>query len=242
MPSVYCIYPEDKQQSLKFLNKINTYLLKKLMEEWHCYKVRPNNKDHELSIYSAINSNARFILFMGHGKSDCLFGSCTNEYNEFTSTDAKLEQSIEFYKNENIINIDNIGKFKNKIFFSFSCNSNVNSKNSIGRIAIEKGVISFIGFGDIPTDYIEKNNIPLKAISVFKGILTTIIKRCILCSIENNYSVQGLTNLIKLETTKRIHQLILDSNYRHKDKLIEILFLFKTEMVIFGDRMIKIKG
>ena len=240
MPKLYGIYPQDKQQSLKFLNKINTYFIRNLKDNWHCYKVKTSDLDHAKCIESAVNSNAKFILFMGHGRSDCLFGSCTTEHDEFVSSDAKIEQNIEFYKNEDFKNLKNIGKFNNKIFFSFSCNSNINSKNSIGRTAIESGVVSFVGFGDIPTDYLEKNEIPIKAISIYKGIITSIVKRCIFSSFENNYSVQGLTDLIKLETTKKIQELILSSNYRYKNKVIENLFLFKSEIIIFGDRMAKI--
>ncbi|MBC5838530.1 hypothetical protein [Flavobacterium muglaense] len=239
MLKVYCIYPEDKLYSLKFLNRVNTYFLNRIRDNWHCYKVKTNDYDHSKCIDSAVASNSKFILFMGHGRSDCLFGSCTGEPDEFMSFDAMIEQNLISYRNENFINLDNISKFKNKIFFSFSCNSNVNSKNSIGRAAIESGVLSFIGFGDIPTDYLDTNDIPLKAISIFKGIITSIIKKCILKSIEFNYSVQSLVDLIKLDTAKKIHQLILYSNYRHKDKVIENLYLFKNEITIFGDAMAK---
>ena len=107
----------------------------------------------------------------------------------------------------------------------------------MGRIAIENGVLSFVGFGDIPTDYILEKAFPIKAISVFKGIITKIIKQSLHISIKNNYSIGELVDLIKILTTKEIQNLILSSHKnRHKEKIINNLFLFKKEIVVFGNR------
>lgn len=240
MPKIFGIYPTDKQQSTQFLNRINTYLKRELDNDWHCYKIKFSEFDHERCIKTVSKNNVKFILFMGHGRSNVLFGSCAKESSDFISIEA-IELNENFYKNENFINSENIEKFKGKILFSLSCFSNRNDKHSLGRNAILKGVKSFVGFGDIPTDYIEDNKIPLKAISSFKGLLVKIIKDCLSVAIKNNYSVQGLVDLIKLEVTREIQKIALSKNkQRHKDTIIELLFSFKDEMKIFGDPSIRV--
>lgn len=236
MTKIFGIYPTDKQESTAFLNRINTYLCKNLDNQWHCYKTKYTNADHESCIKKAIESNAKFILFMGHGRSDCLFGSCNKKAQDFISEDAAFE-SPEFYKNECFIHSNNISRFKDKIFFSFSCFSNKNDSKSLARNAINNGVISFIGFGDIPTDYVIGKNIPLKAIAVYKGIISKVIKISLSISIQNNYTVEEMVSLIKVLTTKEMQKIILSSyKNRHKEIIVKNLFFFKQEIMIFGNR------
>lgn len=241
MPKIFAIYPTDKQQSTRFLNRINNYLIKNLNDDWYCYKNKFSEEDHKRCINNANKSQTKFIIFMGHGRSDRLFGSCAKESNDFVSYDA-MEYNQEFYKNENFINAGNIGMFKNKVFFSFSCFSNRNDKNSLGRIAIQEGVNCFIGFGDIPTDYIEENKFPVRAIALYKGIITKIIKQSLYISIKNEYSAQGLVDLIKIITTKEMQNLILINNCRniYKEKILEYLFLFKRDIMVFGNSFEKL--
>jgi hypothetical protein len=239
MTKFFGIYPTDNQQSTKFLNKINTHLKNELGNKWHCYKIKFSDIDHKNCLNVAKDCSSKLVIFMGHGKSDVLYGSCTKESNDFISLDA-IPFEDKYYKNENFINNENIGMLKNKIFFSFSCNSNRNEKNSLGRNAISKGVISFVGFGDIPTDFIIENNFPPKAIAVYKGIIVTIIKKSLSIAIKDNYSVAKLVDLIKIQTNIKILEFILNTNERHKDLIIENLFKFKNEIVVFGDRYTKL--
>lgn len=239
MTEIFGIYPTDRQQSTKFLNKINTHLKNELGIKWHCYKIKFSDIDHNNCVNFAKDNSAKLIIFMGHGKSDVLHGSCNKDSNDFISSDVIQYEDI-YYRSENFINNKNLGMFKNKIFFSFSCNSNRNEKNSLGRIAISNGVISFIGFGDIPTDFILENNFPYRAIAVYKGIIVRVIKTSLSTAIKNNYSVSKLVDLIKIQTNFEIFELILNKNIRHKDSIIENLFKFKNEIVIFGDKYAKL--
>jgi hypothetical protein len=235
MSKIFAIYPIDKKESTKFLNRINTYLKRNLNDDWHCFKIRFNDNAHTDCVNSAKNNTAKFILFMGHGRSDCLYGSCAKDSSELPNSDEvwKVEQ---YYKNEQFIDENNVNSFANKIFFSFSCNSNENKTKSIGRKAIENGVLSFIGFGDITTDYIEENGFPKKAIAVYKGLLTKIIKKSLYVSIVDNYTVDRLVDLMKILTDKEIQNLILSSKNRHKDVIIDRLYAFKSEIKILGNR------
>ncbi len=237
MTKIFAIYPTDKQYSTKFLNKIHTYLTTQLAGNWHCYKVKFTDNDHSNCIKIAC-SNTKFILFMGHGRSDALFGSCAAESNDFISPDA-VEFNKDFYKNDTFITSNNIHQFKDKIFFSFSCKSNQNNKNSIGRNAIVNDVTTFIGFGDIPTDYVSNVDFSKKAIALFKHFITKIIKQSLFLAIKDNYCVQDLIDLIKILTNKEIQELILSKN-RHKNSVIYHLYSFKDDIKIFGDKFAKL--
>jgi hypothetical protein len=231
---VFTIYPTDKEEPTRFLDRINTYMKRKLNSDWHCYKIRYNDEDHENCIERAISDNAKLILFMGHGRSDCLYGSCAKK--NFSCLDMQ-----HYYRNEKFIHSQNIYRFKNKIFFSFSCNSNVNNARGIGRKAIENGVLCFIGFGNIPTDYVKegcpnREKFSKKAIEVFKGLVTKIIKESLYISILNNYTIDKLASLIKILTNKEMQNLLLYTNNKHKYIIVEKLFVFKNEIVIFGNR------
>lgn len=236
MCKIFAIYPTDEQESTKFLNKINTYLSLKLKDDWHCFKIGFDDNEHKNCIKESTCCSAKLILFMGHGRSDRLFGSIAKESHEFISQDAAIENKG-YYKNESFINQDNINLFKDKIFFSFSCFSNRNDARSIGRFAINNGVKSFIGFGDIPTDYIKENNIPKKAIATFKGIITSVIKKSLYVSINDNLTVCEMVDLIKILVNKEIQNILLSGNKdRHIKIIVDKLFLFKNEIVILGNR------
>ena len=236
MTKIFGIYPTDKQESTIFLNRINTYLCRELGNLWHCYKTKYTDVDHESCIQKAMNSNAKFILFMGHGRSDCLFGSCNKYSQDFIATDAAIENP-DFYRNEHFIHSDNIANFKDKIFFSFSCFSNRRNARSLARSAINSGVISFIGFGDIPTDFVLGANFPIKAIAIYKGIILKVIKNSLCLAIRENYTVEELVTLIKTLVIKEIQTMLLSSfKNRHKDIIINNLFLFQQDIMIFGRR------
>src|ERR1035437_3739385 len=243
MPKIIAIYPTDKQESTIFLNRINTYLKRKLNEDWLCIKLNFSEKEHLDCIEFISKVNYKFIFFMGHGRSDRLFGSCSKESSDFVSLEAMQHNEL-IYKNENFIHIDNIKAFKDKILFSFSCNSNRNDKNSLGRNAIQHGVKSFVGFGDIPTDYIDiwptkkprmsaDDIFPKRAIAIYKGIIIKIMKQCLFVSIQNSYTVQGLVDLIKIQTDKEMQNLILSKNKNRQKKIIvDKLFDFKFEILV----------
>jgi hypothetical protein len=235
MSKIFAIYPTDKKESTRFLNRINTYLNRKLSSDWHCYKIKFNDNDHNNCITQAKHNSAKMILFMGHGRSDYLHGSCEQQSHDFISADA-INENNALYRNDNFINSSNIDNFRGKIFFSLSCNSNENKTGSIGRKAIENGILSFIGFGDIVTDYIANNNIPKKAIAVFKGAITNIIKESLFLAVRNNYTLDRLIDLIKILTNKEIQNLLLCSNHRHKKFICKKLYDFKDDIVVLGNQ------
>lgn len=238
MSEIFAMFPIDKGCSTKFLNRINTFEMRMLGDKWHCYKIHLSDEDHDSCIKASKDS--RFIFYMGHGGETKLCGAC-GKYGEQTASPLVRAENPEYYIKEVFIDANNIAAFKDKIFFCFSCNSNRNTARSLGRKAVESGVLSFIGFGDIPTDYIDTYPFSIRNIAVYKGIITKVMKHALRLAVESNESVEGLVKIIQVLTTKEIQRLILTTNQiHHKDAIINQLVMFKNDIRIFGDKYARI--
>lgn len=238
MSKIFAIYPIDKSCSTKFLNRINTFEMRSLGDEWHCYKIHFSDKDHDDCL--AASKKEHFVLFMGHGGETKLCGSC-GKYGEQDVDALVRQEDPDYYVKESFIDSSNIAKFRGKIFFCFSCNSNRNTSKSLGRIAIQEGVLAFVGFGDIPSDYIKDVQFSKRCIAVYKGLITKIIKHAIYLAAKNNLTIDAMIKIIHILTAKEIQYLIeTRNNIRHKKSIIKQLVLFKNEIRIFGDRYITI--
>lgn len=233
MSKIFAIYPIDKSSSTRFLNRINTFEKNHLGNDWHCFKIRFSDEEHSKCLIAALNS--RFIIFMGHGGESKLCGACAKNGEE-TVDEVARQENIDYYNNHDYINIGNVNIFKGHILCCFSCNSNRNSAKSLGRRAIQYGVTSFIGFGDIPTDFIEENNFSKRCIAIYKGYIVKIMKHSLYIAISGNCTVDGFINIIKLLTTKEIQNLqSTKHNIRHKSKIINRLVEFKNDIRVLGD-------
>ena len=232
MSKIFAIYPLDKSSSTLFLNRIHTFETRKLGDGWHCYKVHYSDEDHERCIQQAKDNH--FIFYMGHGGETQLHGACA-KYGEMPVDSIAIKENKEFYDKKDFIKVDNINAFNGKIFFCFSCNSNRNSSKSLARLSIECGVETFIGFGDIPTDYIGERKFTKRCIAIYKDKIVKIIKYSLFYAVQNNETVDNLVRIIKLLTCKEIHLLLNQRNFHGRDLVINQLCMFKNEIKIFGN-------
>lgn len=228
--NILCIYPDDS--STRFLDRIQNYLKRKLGDEFHCYKVKPNDDSHYYCLERLrTNTTEELVIFLGHGRSDCLYGANTN-YNFFASP---YYEGVSDYQNDNFINSTNIAVFSEKKVFCLSCNS----AEKLGEWAVQKGATVFIGFGDIPTDneILPKLGIGLPTlIARFKGEINWIVKKSLAFSIAKNHSFYQLADTVRLLTNARINDIILThKSLRQRRLLTDYLFSFKSEMVVSGD-------
>ena len=234
MSKVFAIYPIDKSSSTKFLNRINTYEARNLQSDWHCYKIHFSDEDHDACIKAS--KGERFIFYMGHGSETKLCGAC-GSYGEMPVDALVRVENPDYYIKEEFVNASNIAEFKDQILFCFSCNSNRNSPKSLGQLAIKKGAIAFIGFGDIPTDYIEGIGLSKRCIAIYKGIIIRVIRQGLFLTAKNNGNMYSLVRLIQILTTKEIqHLLESKAQIRLKKTIVDQLVKFKNDIQIFGDR------
>ena len=98
-----------------------------------------------------------------------------------------------------------------------------------------------MGFGDIPTDYVESVPFSKRCIAVYKGLIIKIIKHSIALAIKEDTTVDGLVKIITILTTKEIQKLMMSKDdIRHKERIVSQLYLFKKDITIFGDRYAKL--
>lgn len=238
MSKVFAIYPIDKSSSTGFLNRINTFEKRILGKDWHCFKIHFSDKDHDDCLNAS--KGERFIFYMGHGGETKLCGSCASQGEQYVNALAR-DENADYYIKEVFIDANNIGTFKNHIFFCFSCNSNRNTAKSLGRIAIQKGVLAFVGFGDIPTDYIDTVPFSKQSIAIYKGIIVRVMKNALAIAIKSESNVYALVRIIQILTTQEIQQLLMtDADIRHKESIVKQLSDFKNGIRMFGDRYAKL--
>jgi len=119
MSEVFAIYPIDKSSnsSTKFLDRINSFEMRNLGKNRHCYKVHFSNQDYENCIKMA--KREHFIFYMGHGGPTKLHGAC-GKNGELQNIDSlAMEENPQFYRNEDFITTNNISEFKDCIFSVF---------------------------------------------------------------------------------------------------------------------------
>jgi len=179
----------------------------------------------------------RVIIFLGHGRSDKLYGACGDE-GENIFVGQEHEDIPKYFNKPDFITMSNSGVLAKNIVFALSCDSSI-LKKSIGTSAIQNGAYSFVGFGDIQTDYEDDKELTRREIAIFKGIIVKIIKKSFLYSFQNKFTTEKLVDTIKIMTNKEIYKLLtIHKGIKYRNRIAKHLYLFKDEIVIFGDRHI----
>ncbi len=106
MSKILCIYPDDS--STRFLDRIQHHLKQNLMESFHCYKIKPDQVSHDNCLERLQRvTEEEFVIFLGHGRSDCLFGANSN----CGFLVSPYFEGVSNYENDNFINRENVGVF-----------------------------------------------------------------------------------------------------------------------------------
>lgn len=241
---ILIVHPNDKTTS--FLNKIKNHIVSSFKEQVHHYNVYPNEDSHNNCLNRISNHPKEgLIIFLGHGRTDRLYGSKGNLFGEidFASSDAIDENPELFYYNDNFINESNINVFEGKKVFCLACNSN----NRIAQFAIENGATSFLGFGDIPTsknEFEEKKEIVSKNfIKRMKAELNYIVKTCLAIGLRKGLTFEELLNYIQFLTNQRLANIIMnEKHFKERYLLADYLYYFKKEAVVLGAKKSKLIG
>ncbi|QBA23063.1 hypothetical protein EU348_18525 [Chryseobacterium indologenes] len=235
---ILIVHPNDKTTS--FLDKIKNYLVQRFEDQIHHFNIYPNDDSHNQCI-ARIKSNPDngLIIFFGHGKTTKLYGAKGDLYDEsdFVSPDAIAEKPDNYYYNDDFINENNIDIFNGKKVFCLACNSNA----KVASFAIENGAKTFLGFGNIPTSISEfkedgLENISNDIVKLMKTELNYIVKRSLEIGIKKNYTFNQLRDVIQFITNQRIaHYLKVDKTSKVRQTLTFYLYMFKSNIKIFGD-------
>jgi hypothetical protein len=235
MPQILIIHPYDR--TTLFLNRIVKHLLSEFGTNVTFINIDPNPRSHELCLDSIrSHPDDGLLLFLGHGRSDKLFGARSDSHGKLLSNDAVAEDEDLDYFNENFIFLDNLSVFQRKKVICLACNSN----DLIARQSIEFGARCFLGFGDIPTSEEEFKDkgvvVGDKTVAIMKGELNHIMKHSLAISIRNGYNFNEFKNIFCLVTNKRIASLLIESKgLKSRRTITNFLYYLKNEIKIHGD-------
>lgn len=237
------IHPNDKTTA--FLDRIKNHIVQRFENDVHHFNIHPNDDSHDACLERIKNhSEDGLIIFMGHGHVDSLSGSKGDLYDnkDLVSADAILESPDRYYYKDIFINQDNVEVFKGKKVFCLACNSN----NKIASYALESGVNTFYGFGNIPTSAGEFKQDGLQSVShdivrAMKSELNSIIKKALDYSISNGHSFTQLMYTTQFILNQRIAYLLRqEKNLSERHLLADYLYSLKKEMKILGDNKLKL--
>lgn len=237
---ILIVHPYDKSTS--FLERIKNHLQGEFSEDLHYYSVKPNKSSHSQCLKTIADFHrSGLILFMGHGKSNCLCGAKGDYYGTLENELIKADDPEKYFYEDNFLNKENIEVFKGKKVISLSCNSNA----QVGREAENNGAKVFLGFGDLPTSIEElkaqgeysKSGVSLGRIEqALKTEINDIIKKSIGIGINKNYSFSQLVDLIYFISNQKITYYLINQKKVSERKLIaNYLYTFKKEIKIYGN-------
>ncbi|WP_461630520.1 hypothetical protein [Labilibaculum euxinus] len=210
---ITCIYPFDSTTS--FLDGVENFLVESLKDKIKIIRPAINEEAHLKVVYDLAKlPNKSVVIFMGHG---CNLGF-------HGSTDGTEDNNFDFF-----INSTNINTLKHLTIIAFACKS----ESFLKKIGESRGLVSYLGFGDLPTSKEElKEHITN---DIEDNILEKLLKEYINCILTAfKYGMSNYINLsrlyfdLKLILNKRSSDIIINNKdtieYRQLANLI-----FKTK-------------
>lgn len=215
--NIICIFPKD--ESTDFLFPIYEFLSK----SDSFWGIRSDNNEELYQFVrkkiETIKDENNLIVFIGHGASNCLYGTPKND------------EKIKLFEQSNI------GIFANQSVFFLSCRSSEFINN------IPKGnKVNGIGFGDIITEYREViaerdtgdssfgADINIDVIENFNDLLVNIIKDTFKYSAAQNMDLYNLFLNLKLIINKNISDILVNKNIKHYRTVADLLVDMKWDI------------
>lgn len=238
---ILIVHPYDK--TTLFLESIKRGLNASFESDLHLFNIETNDKSHKdcLEIISNHPENG-LIIFLGHGRSDSLYGSKGDEYSPSLGLEEISTFPDLYYFNESFISKKNTYVFNGKKIFCLACNSN----DKIAEYAMESGAKTFLGFGNIPSSSEEFvadgiSKVTIEIVNSMKSELNHIIKSSIEYSILKSYNFEQLLNVIHFITNQKITEYLIEKkDFKERYILTDYLYQLKKDVRIFGDKKIKI--
>lgn len=216
------LFPKDS--STIFLEEVVVHLFAVVHESLFTFvRIEPSDESHILALKQVKDVSHDTILFLGHGTSSTLHGTCEKDY-----------------RNEKFISTRNFSVFNGKKILLVSCDSH----KLIMKVK-ESGYSEAIGFGDLPTDWNDILSAREMDVGAYKGFaevtiesfrkcIVEIIKYSVADFLNNDLSFHDLFNLICLRINKRIAKYY--TNNRTANLLLtDTLLRMKDEVIYFNN-------
>jgi hypothetical protein len=180
------------------------------------------------------------IIFLGHGRSDALYGSKADGCYSIVTDAEKREFPDRFYYNDNFISqSNNIEIFRNKKVFCLACES----RGRIADLAIMHGATSYLGFGKIPTSEseFEKGTRDISSIvAKMKGELNEIIKKSLVYAIQKQFTFEELRHLIQFISRQKLVAILKHKAYPQRILLAETIYDILSEVTVKGNKNVRL--
>lgn len=210
----------------------------------HCLPVpskrvvlQPNEASKSLAHQEiAISGDCDLLVFMGHGRSDALYGAKGKYYNSVGFIDeCAMDDIAYFYNDDSFIDADTYGLFTGKKVLCFACKS-----GELGEKLVNAGAKVVLGFGLLPTtreefenDWNEKG-INNRAIDAMAGIFDVSFCRALCRTVFRGGNFADLLFCIKNEIHSHI-AMLLYSKARFRYQLANVLYEVEKSVTVSGD-------
>lgn len=226
MPEIIIIH--SLTEDLRFLSKIKKTIPQHYNETKRII-LKCDSASHDQALSIIRNSTEEdLVIFLGHGRTDGLFGC---------SFKASNEQHPRYFKYGIWIGKENYNIFEHKKIFCLACNSNYIGSTIVNKFDTQV----FLGFNDVEFDYPKKNYYkPNKTVeSIAKYEFVRIVKNSLSESIKNSYSFYQCASLLRLRINKTCDHYILDfkenKSCKYMLKVANCLNLIKEGIMVWGD-------
>lgn len=205
----------------------------------HLYKIHPGDACKQAArTYIGALPKGSMVVFLGHGRSDALFGSKGKKWNaaEFVSPDARTEDEDAYYNDENFIDSSCYTLFRNKTLICFTCNS-----ATLADSLRQQGATSILGFDIIPStckEIVEQCKITHPSshlIAAVNGCINKAMLQCLDLSYSRKLEIGEMEQLLKTEFQLATMQ-ALTSKAHYRYQLAKILTLIRKGIRVEGDR------
>ena len=232
------ISPQDP--TIRSVERQARRLDRRLGMDSRLYVVKPNddskNKCHSLI---ARWNDEDVIIFMGHGRSDALFGSRGNYFNMAGSDDALDRESDDYYNDECFIDETTYQLLSGKSIICFSCESDL-----LGKKLIAAGAKAVVGFGKMPSSWAEleqdlhyTERINNRMIAYINGALNVAFRDAVLITHKMHGSLIEFAASFKMEVRRQI-SLLLHSKAKYRYCMANVLYDISRTVTVIGDRSV----
>lgn len=196
---------------------------------------------HKYSTYDKLEklSNDTSIIFMGHGRSDALFGSKGKYWNAMFN-DELDETNDYFYNDEDFITEETYSLFAGKRLIIFACNS-----TDLSEKLLENGASVVMGFHRLPTSVDEfRDDWGIQAsdhlIAAMNGCLNIAFRNTITKACLDHLCFSQIESLMKLELQRQIVN-VLTSRAHYRYQLVNTLSHIKRDIKVVGQRNLRLE-
>lgn len=233
---ILLVYPQDP--TIKRIARHGSRLKKRLPCLTEVKVLMPTDASKTEALHAIRDCGGDdLIVFMGHGRSDALFGARGKYYHQAEYVDYRVleEQPEDYYNDENFIDEITYELFEGKKVVIFACVS-----NELGELLVNAGAKAVLGYGKLPTTKAEfeddwhYNQINGHAVSAMSGILDVSFVNALMRVIRFDGNMADLAYSIKDEIHYQIAKLLY-SKAKYRYMLADVLSTVEKSIIAIGD-------